>query len=201
MRTTVPSGTSTNAVDEMRRRESARAAELAAAGTLLRLWRPPQGPGQWRTFGLFSAAGAGEVELALLSMPLRAWRIDHVTPLGAHPNDPAESVAMRDDVTEYFVDFVLADTSSLPQDVLQDGWRREALAAREAAAQGWLRRMWKLPEEGHYLGLWQSETASDLAAVLAQLPMAQWLKTSTTPLSRHPSDPREARLHDATRDA
>ena len=54
--TTVPDGTSQAKVDELRGAEAARAAELAKAGHLIRLWRPPLNPGEWRSIGLFRAA-------------------------------------------------------------------------------------------------------------------------------------------------
>ena len=88
MTTHVPDGTSERAVAEMREREAARAAELAAEGHLLRLWRPPLQPGEWRTLGLFAAEDADELETVLASMPLRVWRSDEVTPLSPHPSDP-----------------------------------------------------------------------------------------------------------------
>ena len=88
MVTTVPEGTTEQQVAELRAREAARSRELAARGNLLRLWRPPLAPGEWRTWGLFSAPDAQELEAVLASMPLRVWRQDAVTPLSAHPNDP-----------------------------------------------------------------------------------------------------------------
>jgi muconolactone D-isomerase len=92
MVTTVPDGTSDDAVADMRRREAARAAELASQGNLLRLWRPPLAPGEWRTWGLFRADDADALEAVLASMPLRVWRKDLVTPLSAHPSDPGPPV-------------------------------------------------------------------------------------------------------------
>jgi muconolactone D-isomerase len=89
MVTTVPHDTSEEEIARMREREAVRAAQLAAQGNLLRLWRPPLAPGEWRTWGLFSASDEDELETALASMPLRAWRRDTVTPLSPHPNDPA----------------------------------------------------------------------------------------------------------------
>jgi muconolactone D-isomerase len=88
MTTHVPDGTSEDAVQEMRIREAARARELAGEGHLLRLWRPPLAPGEWRTLGLFAAADGGQLEEVLASMPLRVWRTDDVTPLSPHPSDP-----------------------------------------------------------------------------------------------------------------
>ena len=59
--TTVPDGTSQTRVDELRGAEAARAAELAKAGHLIRLWRPPLNPGEWRSIGLFRAADEAEL--------------------------------------------------------------------------------------------------------------------------------------------
>ncbi len=89
MTTHVPDGTPTDAVDDVRAREAAHCRELATQGHLLRLWRPPLQPGEWRTLGLFAADDEEQLEAVLASMPLRVWRTDEVTPLSAHPNDPA----------------------------------------------------------------------------------------------------------------
>jgi muconolactone delta-isomerase len=88
MTTHVPDGTPEEAVDEIRKREAARARELAAQGHLRRLWRPPLQPGEWRTLGLFAADDSEQLEEVLASMPLRVWRKDEVMPLSPHPNDP-----------------------------------------------------------------------------------------------------------------
>jgi muconolactone delta-isomerase len=88
MVTTVPDGTTDAEVDAIRIREAARSRELAAQGHLLRLWRPPLDAGEWRTWGLFQAVDATELESVLSSMPLRVWRHDMVTSLTAHPSDP-----------------------------------------------------------------------------------------------------------------
>lgn len=88
MTTRVPGGTPEQAVTDIRAREAARSRELAAQGHLLRLWRPPLQPGEWRTLGLFSADDEGQLEKVLASMPLRVWRRDEVTPLSPHPNEP-----------------------------------------------------------------------------------------------------------------
>jgi muconolactone D-isomerase len=89
MTTRVPDGTPEETVNEVRGREAAHSAELAAQGHLLRLWRPPLAPGEWRTLGLFAADDAGQLEEILASMPLHVWRTDEVTPLTPHPSDPA----------------------------------------------------------------------------------------------------------------
>ena len=60
--TTVPDGTSQAKVDELRVAEAARAAELTKTGHLIRLWRPPLNPGEWRSIGLFRAADKAEAQ-------------------------------------------------------------------------------------------------------------------------------------------
>ena len=55
MTTHVPDGTSEEAVQDIRTREAARSGQLASQGHLLRLWRPPLQPGEWRSLGLFAA--------------------------------------------------------------------------------------------------------------------------------------------------
>jgi muconolactone delta-isomerase len=88
MVTTVPEGTSEDEVNEVRAREAANSARLAEQGHVLRLWRPPLAPGEWRTWGLFRAEDAEQLEEVLATMPLRIWRHDTVTPLSPHPSDP-----------------------------------------------------------------------------------------------------------------
>ena len=95
MTTHVPGGTSEDAVAEVRQREAAHSHDLAEHGNLLRLWRPPLNPGEWRTLGLFAARDADELETVLASMPLRVWRTDENEQLSPHPNDPALSGAGR----------------------------------------------------------------------------------------------------------
>jgi len=93
MTTHVPDGTPAVTVADIRGREAARSSELAAEGHLLRLWRPPLRPGEWRTLGLFASEDRGQLEDVLASMPLRVWRTDEITDLWPHPNDPPTHTA------------------------------------------------------------------------------------------------------------
>jgi muconolactone D-isomerase len=86
--TTVPEGTSPTRVDELRAAEKIRAVELAKAGHLVRLWRPPLDPGEWRSIGLFRANDEAELHEILASLPLHIWMKVTITPLTPHPNDP-----------------------------------------------------------------------------------------------------------------
>ena len=95
MTTHVPEGTTDEAVADVRARETAHTRELAAQGHVLRLWRPPLAPGEWRTLGLFAAADGGELERVLASMPLRVWRTDEVAPSDRIPTTRARRVTGR----------------------------------------------------------------------------------------------------------
>jgi muconolactone delta-isomerase len=106
MVTTVPDGTTDAQVDAIRTREAARSRQLAAQGHLLRLWRPPLDPGQWRTWGLFQAADETELESVLASMPLRVWRHDTVTPLTAHPSDPGSGDVVSNQASDHEADIL-----------------------------------------------------------------------------------------------
>ncbi len=95
--TNVPDGTPNSTVEDTKDREAIRAAELAEKGQLLRLWRPPVAPGEWRTLGLWSAETEADLNEILASLPLHVWMTVEITPLNRHPNDPvaaSECVAM-----------------------------------------------------------------------------------------------------------
>jgi len=190
MTTRVPDGTSAEAVDDIRTREAAHSRELASQGHLLRLWRPPLQPGEWRSLGLFEADDGDELERVLASMPLRVWRTDEVTPLSRHPNDPA--LAASPGAAEFLTTFTVTIPQGTPAQTVADTKAREAERAYELAGQGHLLRLWALPGEGRSLGLWRAQDAAGMAAILKSLPLDSWMTVQTTPLSRHPSDPASA---------
>jgi muconolactone delta-isomerase len=189
MTTRVPDGTPEEAVQDIRTREAAHSRDLAAQGHLLRLWRPPLQPGEWRTLGLFAAAGGDRLEEVLASMPLRVWRTDEVTPLSPHPNDPPPAPRTAEKAAEFLVTFTLSVPPGTPGTTVQDTKAREAQAAHVLASQGHLLRLWALAGAGHTLGLYQARDTAQMATILASLPLAPWMTTDTVPLSPHPSDP------------
>jgi muconolactone delta-isomerase len=190
MATHVPEGTPEEAIDDVRRREAQHSKELAAAGHLLRLWRPPLQPGEWRTLGLFAAEGGSQVEKVLASMPLRVWRTDEVTPLSPHPNDPHHEP--EPGAPEFLTTFTITvqeGTASSKVDAVEAS---EAGRAHELAEHGHLLRLWTLPPErgeSRTLGLWRAHDAAEMQAILASLPLDAWMTVETTPLAQHPSDP------------
>src|SRR6266516_2381885 len=194
MTTQVPGGTTDEVVQEIRGREAARSRELAAQGHLLRLWRPPLQPGEWRTLGLFAAADEHELEDVLASMPLRIWRSDEVVPLSVHPNDPPLSPMAND--AEFLTTFEVTFPDSASEQEVADMKAREADRTRELAEQGHLVRLWMLPPtpgSWRALGLWRAEGGEELQLMLKSLPMDRWMTTETTPLTEHPNDPGRTR--------
>ena len=191
MTTHVPEGTSEERVNLVKDREVVRADELAGQGHLLRLWRPPLQPGEWRTIGLFAADDDIDLEKNLASMPLRVWRTDDVTPLSHHPNDPGPRPSAPRNWTgmEFLTTFSLSPPPGTPASLVDNTKAREARRARQLAGQGRLHRLWMLPGEGRSLGLWRASTVSEIQEILASLPLAGWLTVETLALSRHPSDP------------
>jgi muconolactone delta-isomerase len=193
MTTHVPDGTPGQAVDDIRTREAAHSRELAAQGHLLRLWRPPLQPGEWRSLGLFAAEDDGQLEEVLASMPLRVWRRDEVTPLSPHPNDPENQALAAakgvDGSTEFLTTFTISVPEGTPQQAVENTEAREAQRAQELAGQGHLLRLWRLPGPSRTLGLWRAIDAAEMQAILKSLPLDAWMAVQTTPLTGHPSDP------------
>jgi muconolactone delta-isomerase len=193
MTTQVPAGTPDQAVADIRAREAAHTRELATQGHLLRLWRPPLQPGEWRTLGLFAAADGDRLEKVLASMPLRVWRTDEVTPLSPHPNDPDPAIpapGAGEKAAEFLVTFtVIVPPGAAAAQAVRNAKAGEARSAHDLAGQGHLLRLWKLPGADRALGLWQARDEAQLQAILESLPLTPWMTADTTPLSPHPSDP------------
>lgn len=195
MTTHVPDGTTEADIQDIRTREAARSRELAAQGHLLRLWRPPLQPGEWRSLGLFAADGSDELEAVLASMPLRVWRTDEPTLLAPHPNDPAGEAApavrtsQHLDGGEFLTTFFISVPGGTPAEEVDVVEAREADRARELAGEGHLERLWRLAGDSQALGLWRAADSAEMQAILESLPLSDWMTVQTTPLTPHPSDP------------
>jgi muconolactone delta-isomerase len=197
MTTRVPNGTDDDEVDRIRGLEAARSRELAAAHTLLRLWRPPLLPGEWRTLGLFEASDDYELAAVLASMPLHVWRSDDVQALGPHPNDPVVPSVRRPTDSEFLTRFTVTVPSDAEEVAVTELSALEAARIQRLADEGHLLRLWMLPPiagSWRALGLWGAEDAADLGAMLRSLPMDRWMSVEATPLAPHPSDPDQTTL-------
>jgi muconolactone delta-isomerase len=189
MTTHVPDGTPQQTVDEVRAREAAHSRDLATEGHLLRLWRPPLQPGEWRSLGLFAAADADQLQQTLDSMPLKIWRTDQVTPLAPHPNDPGPATGPGRAGAEFLVTFTVTIPAGTLRQAVEDAEAGEAARARELARQGHLERLWTLPGQGHFLGVYRASDSAEMTAIVRSLPFDPWMTTEITPLTPHPSDP------------
>ncbi|MBL8579912.1 MAG: muconolactone Delta-isomerase family protein [Mesorhizobium sp.] len=65
----------------------------------------------------------------------------------------------------------------------------EGRRAKELAAAGTIRRLWRQPGRWANFGIWYAPDATALHEALASLPLFPWLKVKVNPLARHPSDP------------
>jgi len=189
MMTHVPDGTSEKVVSEIRGREAARSRQLAEQGHLLRLWRPPLKPGEWRTIGLFAAADHGDLEKVLTSMPLPVWRADKITPLSPHPNDPDGGRDLKETGAEFLTTFIQAVPQGTSNQAVEEAKAREAVRARELAERRHLVPLWALPGQGRALGLWRAQDPAEMQAIVESLPLYAMMTTEITPLTQHPSDP------------
>jgi muconolactone D-isomerase len=85
----VRAGTPHAEVEQRQRAESAAAAKLVEDGHLVRLWRRPLGGDGATSIGLYRADSEAELDGLFAALPLADWLRVTVTPLEAHPNDPA----------------------------------------------------------------------------------------------------------------
>ena len=88
----VPDGTPASEVRERERAEATAAEQLVEEGHLLRVWTRDT-PSGTTVLGLYRAGGRAELDGRLSGLPLYAWMKITVTPLGPHPNDPANAPA------------------------------------------------------------------------------------------------------------
>ena len=65
----------------------------------------------------------------------------------------------------------------------------EAARARELAAEGVIKRLWRIPGRWATWGLWEAEDATALHAAITSLPMWPYLDVEVFPLAAHPNDP------------
>lgn len=65
----------------------------------------------------------------------------------------------------------------------------EGARARALAADGIIRRLWRIPGRWANWGLWESDDATALHEALSSLPLFPWADVTVHPLARHGSDP------------
>lgn len=65
----------------------------------------------------------------------------------------------------------------------------EGERARQLAAAGMIRRLWRIPGRWANVGLWEAPDATALHEALASLPLFPWVRAEVQALAHHPSDP------------
>jgi len=93
---------------------------------------------------------------------------------------------------EFLVEFEPQVPVGTPQSDVRDREKAESAAAAKLADAGHLVRLWRRPRVGvgaTAVGLYRADSEAELAALLSDLPLADWLRVTVTPLESHPNDP------------
>jgi muconolactone delta-isomerase len=117
----VPDGTPKSEVEAREQAEASAAAKLVTEGHILRIWKPPAESGETKVLGLYRADSEGQLHGLLSPLPLYPWMRITVTPLEAHPNDPAP---------EHSSSVNPAVSNDLPAPALRLVYRLEATLAK-----------------------------------------------------------------------
>ena len=65
----------------------------------------------------------------------------------------------------------------------------EGKRGAELAAEGVIKRLWRIPGQWANVGLWVARDATELHDAIASLPFYPWLDVLVRPLAAHPTDP------------
>ena len=65
----------------------------------------------------------------------------------------------------------------------------EGVRARELAAQGIIKRVWRIPGQWANWGIWEAPDATTIHNAVTSLPMWPYLDVEVHPLGDHPNDP------------
>jgi muconolactone delta-isomerase len=93
---------------------------------------------------------------------------------------------------EFLVEFEVQVPAGTPQSEVRDREQAESAAAAKLADEGHLVRLWRRPRVGDgatAVGLYRADSEAQLDALLSDLPLADWLRVTVTPLESHPNDP------------
>jgi muconolactone D-isomerase len=91
------------------------------------------------------------------------------------------------------MDFLVHITISWPPGITPEEQQRlietEAVRARQLAAEGRVKRLWRIPGQKANWGIWNAADATELHASLSSLPMWPHIHAEVHPLAAHPNDP------------
>jgi muconolactone D-isomerase len=92
---------------------------------------------------------------------------------------------------EFLVEFEVDVPDGALASEVDARYSAEASAAARLVDEGHLVRLWKppaAPGEIKALGLYRADSAEQLAGLLADLPLYDWMQITATPLEPHPND-------------
>ena len=91
------------------------------------------------------------------------------------------------------MDFLVHIVVTWPAGITDEEQKRllaaEAVRAKELAAEGRLRRLWRIPGQKANWGIWNAPNPSELHAAISSLPMWPYLVAEVHPLAVHGNDP------------
>ena len=93
---------------------------------------------------------------------------------------------------EFLVQFELQIPDDMPESVFEELERAESAAVETLADHGQLVRLWQASantDATTSLGLFRAGSRAELDALLRDLPLYEWMRTSITTLVQHPDDP------------
>lgn len=61
--------------------------------------------------------------------------------------------------------------------------------SQELAAEGIIKRVWRIPGQWANWGIWEADDATAIHAAVTSLPMWPYLEVEVHPLAQHPNDP------------
>lgn len=92
---------------------------------------------------------------------------------------------------EFLVEFEVNVPDGAPASEVELRFSAEASAAARLVDEGHLVRLWRppaAPGEIKALGLYRADSAAQLAGLLGDLPLYDWMQIAVTPLEPHPND-------------
>lgn len=91
------------------------------------------------------------------------------------------------------MEFLLKITVTWPPDGDEAEKQRritaEGVRARELAAEGIIKRVWRIPGQWANWGIWEAPDATTVHDAVTSLPMWPYLDVEVHPLAAHPNDP------------
>ena len=100
-------------------------------------------------------------------------------------NEPS-SAEMSSGKQEYLVRIAVSLPAEMSEDE-RDKWKQaELVRGRELQRQDVIRHIWRLPGRTANVGIWATESATDLDDAIASLPLYRWMTVEVTALAAHP---------------